>query len=201
VVDRRKILDGSAVQEGDLLVGLPSTGLHTNGYSLARKVLFEVLGCRPDQVLPELGVSVADELLKIHRSYLEPVWPLLDEGWVHAVAHITGGGITGNLPGSCGAGAIEVGAWRSRRCSACWRSARVPRGRHVADLQPRRRMILVVPPGGGEGPRVAEAERLASRWATSSPAAAASTTTTRRPASPAAGARGSRRIGLFGGRG
>ena len=98
VVDRRRILDGSAVEEGDVLVGLPSTGLHTNGYSLARRVLFEVLGCRPDQVLPELGMSVADELLKVHRSYLEPVWPLLEEGWVHAGAHITGGGITDNLP-------------------------------------------------------------------------------------------------------
>jgi len=114
VVDRRKILDGSAVEEGDVLVGLPSTGLHTNGYSLARKVLFEVLGCRPDQVLPELGTSVADELLKVHRSYLEPVWPLLEEGWVHAAAHITGGGITDNLPRVLPEGLrarIKVGAW------------------------------------------------------------------------------------------
>jgi phosphoribosylformylglycinamidine cyclo-ligase len=114
VVDRRMILDGSAVGEGDVLVGLPSTGLHTNGYSLARKILFEVLGCRPDQVLPELGASVADELLKVHRSYLEPVWPLLERGFLHAAAHITGGGITDNLPRVLPEGLrarIKVGAW------------------------------------------------------------------------------------------
>ena len=114
VVDRRRILDGQAVQAGDVLVGLPSNGLHTNGYSLARRVFFEVLGCGVDDRLTELGATVADELLKVHRCYLGPVWPLLERNRVHALAHITGGGLTDNLPrvlpGRLGA-VIKVGAW------------------------------------------------------------------------------------------
>jgi phosphoribosylformylglycinamidine cyclo-ligase len=114
VVDRRRILDGSAVQEGDVLVGLPSTGLHTNGYSLARAVFFERLGLDPNNVMDELGCSIGDELLRVHRCYLDPVWPLLAKGRVHAVAHITGGGITDNLPRVLPEGlraVVKVGAW------------------------------------------------------------------------------------------
>jgi phosphoribosylformylglycinamidine cyclo-ligase len=114
VVDRRRILDGSAVQEGDVLVGLPSSGLHTNGYSLARAVFFERLSLNPNNVVEELGCSVGDELLRVHRCYLDPVWPLLEKGRIHAIAHITGGGITDNLPRVLPDGlraVVKVGAW------------------------------------------------------------------------------------------
>ncbi len=114
IVDRRKILDGSAVAEGDVLVGLPSTGLHTNGYSLARKVFFDQLGCEPDELLDGLEAAVGEELLKVHRCYLKPVWPLMEKGRIRAAAHITGGGITDNLPRVLPEGmraVIKVGAW------------------------------------------------------------------------------------------
>ena len=114
VVDRRRILDGSAVQEGDVLVGLPSSGLHTNGYSLARAVFFERLELNPNNVVEELGCSVGDELLRVHRCYLDPVWPLVEKGRIHAMAHITGGGITDNLPRVLPDGlraVVKVGAW------------------------------------------------------------------------------------------
>ena len=86
------------VAPGDLLLGLPSTGLHTNGYSLARKVLFEVLGHRVDTHLPELGATVGEALLATHRSYLAAFEPLLERDKVRALAHITGGGFPGNIP-------------------------------------------------------------------------------------------------------
>jgi phosphoribosylformylglycinamidine cyclo-ligase len=114
VVDKPRILDGSAVADGDILVGLPSTGLHTNGYSLARHVVFETLQLEWNDPLPEVGRSVADELLAIHRCYLKPLWPLVEGGRVSALAHITGGGLTDNLPRVLPAGlgaVIKVGAW------------------------------------------------------------------------------------------
>ncbi len=114
VVERRRILDGSRVAAGDVLVGLPSSGLHTNGYSLARKVLFEQLGLRVDDRVDRLGRAVGDELLEVHRCYLEPVWPLLDKDRIHAMAHITGGGLTDNLPRVLPEGLrarVKVGAW------------------------------------------------------------------------------------------
>ncbi|NOZ79867.1 MAG: phosphoribosylformylglycinamidine cyclo-ligase [Acidobacteria bacterium] len=114
VADRRRILDGTAVAAGDVLVGLPSTGLHTNGYSLARRILFDRLGLAPEDTVEELGGTLGEELLKVHRCYLEAVWPLLDKDLVHAMAHITGGGLTDNLPRVLpeGLGAeIKVGAW------------------------------------------------------------------------------------------
>jgi phosphoribosylformylglycinamidine cyclo-ligase len=114
VVERRAILDGSRVKKGDVLVGLPSTGLHTNGYSLARKVLLDDPGFSADDVIPELGCSVGEELLKIHRCYAKELRPLLDRGLVHAMAHITGGGLTDNLPRVLPEGLaakIKVGAW------------------------------------------------------------------------------------------
>ena len=99
VVDREKILDGSRVQAGDIALGLPSAGLHTTGYSLARKVLFHDMGKRPQDRLQELeGESVADVLLAPHRSYLAALEPLLEEDLVHALAHITGGGFYDNIP-------------------------------------------------------------------------------------------------------
>jgi len=99
VVDRGKILDGSRVSPGDVALGLPSAGLHTNGYSLARKVLFEDLGKKPGDKIKELGGrSIADVLLAPHLSYLKPLEPLLSLDLVHAMAHITGGGFYDNIP-------------------------------------------------------------------------------------------------------
>jgi phosphoribosylformylglycinamidine cyclo-ligase len=98
VVARGRILDGSAVRAGDRLIALGSTGLHTNGYTLARRIVFDRLGLGPHDPFPGTGLSVADELLAPHRSYLKPLLPQLDAGRVHALAHITGGGIPGNLP-------------------------------------------------------------------------------------------------------
>jgi phosphoribosylformylglycinamidine cyclo-ligase len=86
------------VREGDVLLGLPSAGLHTNGYSLARKVLLDTLGHRVDTHLPELGTTVGEALLAPHRSYLAALEPLLERDKVRALAHITGGGFPGNIP-------------------------------------------------------------------------------------------------------
>jgi phosphoribosylformylglycinamidine cyclo-ligase len=97
-VEKKRMITGASIKAGDLLLGLPSTGLHTNGYSLARKLLFEVAGHRHDTRVQELGVSVAEELLKVHRSYLKPIRGLHDAGLLKGAAHITGGGITDNTP-------------------------------------------------------------------------------------------------------
>lgn len=95
VVDREKIIDGSKVQKGDMLFALPSTGLHTNGYSLARKVLFESyeINDRPDELA---GKSIGEVLLRVHKSYLNEIRELKEMDGVHAFSHITGGGIEGN---------------------------------------------------------------------------------------------------------
>jgi phosphoribosylformylglycinamidine cyclo-ligase len=98
IVDRSRIVDGRTIAPGDVLIGLPSAGLHTNGYSLARRVLFDLCGLTPDAVVPELGGSIGDTLLAPHRSYLTAIAPLLDGRLVKGMAHITGGGITENLP-------------------------------------------------------------------------------------------------------
>jgi phosphoribosylformylglycinamidine cyclo-ligase len=113
-VEQNKLLTGKDVQPGDILLGLPSTGLHTNGYSLARKLLFEVGGYTPKTFLPELDCTIADELLKIHRSYLKPIQKLLRAGLLSASAHITGGGITGNTPRVLPKGMaaeVKLGSW------------------------------------------------------------------------------------------
>jgi phosphoribosylformylglycinamidine cyclo-ligase len=102
VVERDRILDGSRVRAGDALIGLGSTGLHTNGYTLARKIVFESLGLGVDDEFPESGRSVADVLLDVHRSYLPIVSDALDAGLIRGLAHITGGGIPGNLPRTLG---------------------------------------------------------------------------------------------------
>lgn len=95
VVEKRRIVDGSGVKAGHIAIGLPSTGLHTNGYSLARHVLFEHFGVhdRPDELQ---GMSVGDALLAVHRSYLHAITAAMSAGEVTAMAHITGGGIPGN---------------------------------------------------------------------------------------------------------
>jgi len=117
VVDRQSIIDGSKVEVGDAIVGLASSGLHSNGYSLARKLFFETLGCDADTHVPELGCTVADELLRPTRIYVKPVHALTEDFKIKAIAHITGGGITGNLPRvlpeGCGA-RISKNCWVPR---------------------------------------------------------------------------------------
>ena len=98
IVEQDRILDGSEIREGDVLVGLDSTGLHTNGYTLARRIVFDVMGLGVDDPFPGTQHTVAEELLAVHRSYLKLLMPLLDAGIVRGLAHITGGGIPGNLP-------------------------------------------------------------------------------------------------------
>jgi phosphoribosylformylglycinamidine cyclo-ligase len=98
VVERENILDGSRIRPGDVLIGLGSTGLHTNGYSLARKILFEEMALGVSDLIPELGKTVGDALLAVHRSYSSSLRPLLDGDRIRGLAHITGGGIPGNLP-------------------------------------------------------------------------------------------------------
>lgn len=115
VVDRDKILDGSRVRAGDVVLGLPSAGLHTNGYSLARKILLGDLGKRPADRMKALGgQSIADALLAPHLSYLATLEPLLAEDLVQAMAHITGGGFYDNIPRVLPEGAgvvIRAGSW------------------------------------------------------------------------------------------
>ena len=114
LVDRARILDGSRVRPGDVLVGLPSSGLHTNGYSLARRVLFDRHGLGLDDVLPGTDLRVGEALLAPHRSYLRIVEPILEHPGLHALAHITGGGLTDNLPRVLPAGThgrIRLGSW------------------------------------------------------------------------------------------
>lgn len=98
LVSRAGVVDGRSVGAGDVLIGLPSFGLHTNGYSLARRIVFEHLGLTVDSLVPELGETVGAALLRPHRSYLQVVMPLLERGWIKGMAHITGGGLTENVP-------------------------------------------------------------------------------------------------------
>lgn len=112
--ERARLLTGDRVRPGDILLGLPSSGLHTNGYSLARKLLFETARYTPKTYLPELDSTVADELLKIHRSYLQPLRRLAKHGLLASAAHITGGGIPDNTPRALPKGLaalVRAGAW------------------------------------------------------------------------------------------
>ena len=111
IVEKNKIVDGKTIIPGDVLIGLPSTGLHTNGYSLARAVLLEKYPV--DKYFDELGSTLGEALLKVHRSYLHTVYPLIDTGMIKGISHITGGGIIGNtkriLPQGC---TLDIG-WNS----------------------------------------------------------------------------------------
>ena len=116
IVERDRILDGKTVQVGDVLVGLPSNGLHTNGYSLARKLLFDVARYSPETFVSEIKNKVGNELMRTHRSYWPAVKKLLDAQLLSALAHITGGGISENLPRVLPRGTaavVEVGSWPS----------------------------------------------------------------------------------------
>jgi phosphoribosylformylglycinamidine cyclo-ligase len=114
VVEREKIITGKDVQIGDIILGLPSNGLHTNGYSLARKLLFEVAHYSPETYVNEIKNKVGNELMRTHKSYWPSLRKLIDAQCVVALAHITGGGITENLPRVLPRGTaamIELGSW------------------------------------------------------------------------------------------
>ncbi|MDH4179528.1 MAG: phosphoribosylformylglycinamidine cyclo-ligase [Armatimonadota bacterium] len=114
VVERDRAIRGDSIQPGDVLIGLASNGLHTNGYSLARKLFFEIAGLPVDQFVPELNRTIGEELMRIHRCYAPAVLPLLEDLEVRGMAHITGGGLPDNLvrclPEGCRA-VIERGSW------------------------------------------------------------------------------------------
>jgi phosphoribosylformylglycinamidine cyclo-ligase len=115
LVEEDRVLDGSAIRAGDAIVALASSGLHTNGYSLARKVVFERLGLSVHDPFPGEDASVAEVLLRVHRSYLKPLWPLLERGEVHGLAHVTGGGLVDNVPRVLPAGVdarFDLSSWQ-----------------------------------------------------------------------------------------
>src|SRR5258707_1623604 len=113
-VEKKKLLTGKSVQPGDTLLALPSAGLHTNGYSLARKLAFGVAKLKTDTYVAEVGNKIGAELLKPHLCYAPAVKNLLNKGWISALAHITGGGIPSNLPRVLPSGVkaiIDLDAW------------------------------------------------------------------------------------------
>jgi len=113
-VDRDKMITGVGIKAGDVLIGLPSTGLHTNGYSLARKLLFETAGYKPAQYVTAIREKAGAALLKTHRSYLHVIQKLTAAGVTTGMAHITGGGITENLPRILPRNVtaqVEIGSW------------------------------------------------------------------------------------------
>ncbi len=115
VADRSRLILGDRIQPGDRVLALPSTGLHTNGYSLAQKIAFEVAGKRPDTFEPALGETIGEALMRVHRCYLEVIRPMLAEDTpIHGLAHITGGGLSDNvpriLPDGCHA-VLDVTTW------------------------------------------------------------------------------------------
>ncbi len=115
IVEKARIIDGSRIKEGNILIGLPSTGLHTNGYSLARKIFFEDNDYSVDDEIKELGCTLGEALLATHKEYATDVLPLVEKGLVNGIAHITGGGFPGNIPRIMpeGLGArIRLGSWK-----------------------------------------------------------------------------------------
>src|ERR1700730_16028315 len=114
VVDRAKVIDGRRIKQGDVVLGLPSNGLHTNGYSLARKILFEKMRLKPASTIEGIKHSVGEELLRVHKNY-QPLLAKVPAGMIHGLAHITGGGLIDNLPRvlpkNCDA-AIKTKSWR-----------------------------------------------------------------------------------------
>lgn len=111
VVDKSRVIDGKGIVPGDVVLGLPSGGLQTNGYSLARKLLFEVGGFRPDSYVEELGETVGEALLRVHKSFLKPLGGIL--GQIKGLAHITGGGFLENIPRILPDVSVEIerGTW------------------------------------------------------------------------------------------
>jgi phosphoribosylformylglycinamidine cyclo-ligase len=150
VVDRERRLTPERVRPGDLLVALPSSGLHTNGYSLARKLVFEVAGLKPRSYVSEIGNKIGSELLTPHRCY----WPLLktalQRGWLSGMAHITGGGITENLPRTLPhntRAVVELNSWKVPPIFGYLaRLGKIPQDELLRTFNLGLGMILAVPP-------------------------------------------------------
>ena len=169
VVERNRILDGSAVQVGDRLVAIRSSGLHTNGFTLARTLVFDRMGLGIDDPFPGEDATVAEVLLRVHRSYHGLVRPLLDAGSLRAMAHVTGGGIEGNLPRVLPEGTtarIDCASWKPPNVfRALGDAADVAPGEMYRVFNMGAGMILVVAPDietgvlehlGDEGWRIGE---------------------------------------------
>jgi len=154
-VERREIVDGRTVRPGDVLLGLPSSGLHSNGYSLARKVIFDLLKKKVGSSMPEWGATVGEELLRPTRIYVRPVLSLARKVTIRAMAHITGGGITGNVPRTLPVGVAAVirkGTWPVPPVfGTLVRAARLPEGEAFRTFNMGIGMVLVV--------RAADADR------------------------------------------
>ena len=149
VVERSRMVTGHSVQAGDLVLGLPSNGLHTNGYSLARKLLFEVGHYTPDSYVNEIKGKVGNELLRTHRSYWPIMKKLLAADCVAAMAHITGGGITENLPRVLPRGTaavMQLGSWPSQPIfEHLQKLGNVPQDEMLRTFNMGLGMLLVVP--------------------------------------------------------
>ena len=150
VVEREKVLTGKAVQVGDVLIGLPSNGLHTNGYSLARKLLFTDARYSPETYVNELKNKVGNELMRVHKTYWPVLKKLVDGDAVSAIAHITGGGITGNLPRILPKGTaavVEMGTWPVQPIfQHLQQLGTIPQDEMMRTFNMGIGMILVVPP-------------------------------------------------------
>ncbi|MFQ5927716.1 MAG: phosphoribosylformylglycinamidine cyclo-ligase, partial [Terriglobia bacterium] len=150
VVERKKLLDARRVRAGDLLLGLASTGLHTNGYALARKLLFDVARLTPRSYVPELRNRLGPELLKPHRCYYPALAPLIARGWLRAAAHITGGGLTENIPRALPrnlAAEVHLDRWRPLPIFRLLEKlGRLPREEMLRTFNLGIGMVLIVPP-------------------------------------------------------
>jgi phosphoribosylformylglycinamidine cyclo-ligase len=154
-VERDRLIDGRAIGPGDVLIGVASSGLHTNGYSLARSIVFEKLGLKVNDRVEELGTTVGDALLTPHRSYLPDVRPLLESMVIKGMAHITGGGITDNLPRVLPRGTAAVihrGSWDVPPIFQ-WleRAGAVPREDMLRTFNMGIGLILIVAPAHADG--------------------------------------------------
>jgi phosphoribosylformylglycinamidine cyclo-ligase len=149
IAEKSRIITGEKIEPGDVLVGLPSCGLHTNGYSLARKLFFEVAGYSPDAYVNELKGKAGEELMKSHKSYWPVLRKLADPELIHAMAHITGGGITENLPRVLPKGTaavVEMGTWPILPVFAhLEKIGNVPRDEMLRTFNMGIGMVLVVP--------------------------------------------------------
>jgi len=154
-VDRQRLLTGRTIAPGDALVGVPSSGLHTNGYSLARGIVFDHLGLSVDAHVPALGGTIGDALLEPHRSYLPLMRSLLDGRAIKGMAHITGGGITDNLPRILPPGTaarVRLGSWEVPPLFQFLREAgRVPQDDALRTFNMGIGMIVVTSPDAAPG--------------------------------------------------
>ena len=154
IVDRQRIIDGKSIHHGDLLIGLPSVGLHTNGYSLARKVFFDVAKLGPDSHVDGMAGTVGEELLKEHPNYEPVLREALGRNLVEGLAHITGGGITENLnrilPVNCEA-EVQLGSWPDLPlCSAMAKIGNIDRDEMLRATNMGIGMVIVVRPENAE---------------------------------------------------